>query len=259
MATFWKGSLKLSLVTCAVGMTPATSEREKIRFHILNRATGNRVESRSVDAKTGEPVAEEDEVKAYQEGEEAPVFLEDDELDDVALDSTRTIAIDMFVPRHSIPWIWYDKPHFLVPADAVGTEAFSVIREAMAATDTVGIARLVLYRRERAVMLKPRDKGVVLWTLRYGDEVRDQEGPTDGEKPEPDALALFAQLIERHRSQWAPSLVKDPVQENLRKIIAAKRRKPRKAPSAAPAEKASTVVSIVEALKRSIAQEKARR
>ena len=173
--SFWKGYLKLSLVTCPVAMVPATSENEKVRFHTLNSKTGNRVVSQYVDAVSGKSVDEDDEVKGYPRGEDEYVILEDDELEAVALESTRTIDIDMFVSADSIEWIWYDKPHYLTPDDPVGEEAFSVIRDAMELTGTVGVSRLVLYRRERAVMLEPRDRGIVLWTLRYGDEVRDFE------------------------------------------------------------------------------------
>ena len=171
---YWKGYLKLSLVTCPVQMMPATSESEKVRFHTLNRETKNRVVSHYVDAVTGKEVNEEDEVKGYQRGENDYIILEDEELEDVALDSTRTIDIDVFSPRDSIEWIWLDTPYYLSPNDPVGQEAFSVIRDAMAAEDMVGISRLVISRRERAVMLEPRGKGIVLWTLRYGDEVRDE-------------------------------------------------------------------------------------
>ncbi|TGT74803.1 Ku protein, partial [Mesorhizobium sp. M8A.F.Ca.ET.161.01.1.1] len=90
------------------------------------------------------------------------------------LDSTKTIDISTFTPRDSIEWIWLDTPYYLSPNDAVGQEAFSVIRDAMEAQNMVGISRLVITRRERAVMLEPRGKGIVLWTLRYGDEVRDE-------------------------------------------------------------------------------------
>jgi DNA end-binding protein Ku len=170
----WRGYLKLSLVTCPVAMLPATSEAAKISLHTLNRATGNRVQSRYVDAETGKQVGRgEDQVKGYELAEGDYVMLEDEELDAVALESTRTIDIEMFVPEDSIGWMWYDTPHFLVPDDKVGEEAFSVIREAMLASRTRGISRAVLYHRERAVLLEPRDKGIVLWTLRYGDEVRD--------------------------------------------------------------------------------------
>ncbi len=116
---FWKGYLKLSLVTCRVAMTPAVTESSKLRFHNINRKTGNRVVSRYVDAETGKPVDDEDQVKGYERAEDDYVLFEDDELEDVALESTRTIDIESFVPRSSIGWIWYDSPHYLAPADKV--------------------------------------------------------------------------------------------------------------------------------------------
>src|SRR3546814_10620289 len=115
--TFWKGYLKLSLVTCPVAMMPATSESEKVRFHTLNRKTRNRLQSRYVDAETGKPVDEDEQVRGYESGDGEYVILEDEEPESVALESTRTINIDMFVPKDSIEWIWYDKPHYLVPDD----------------------------------------------------------------------------------------------------------------------------------------------
>jgi DNA end-binding protein Ku len=143
---FWKGYLKLSLVTCPVAMTPATTETEKVRFHTLNRATGARVVSRYVDAESGKPLEEGEAAKGYQRGEDDYILLEDEELEAVRLESTRTIDVDMFVPAESIDWIWYDKAHYLTPDDPVGEEAFSVIRDAMQATGMVGVSRVVLYR-----------------------------------------------------------------------------------------------------------------
>jgi DNA end-binding protein Ku len=259
---FWKGYLKLSLVTCPVTMMPATSESEKVRFHTLNRATGNRVRSRYVDAETGKPVREEDEVKAYRSGADQYVMLEDEDLESVALESARTIDIDMFVDRTAIGWIWYDKPHYLMPDDSVGAEAFAVIREAMLATKTVGISRLVLYRRERAVMLEPRGRGIVLWTLRFGDEVRDpapyfpagQAGKSDRK-----ALALMDALIRERTRDWTPDMVEDPVQARLLEIIASKK-KGKRAPRRRKApERPSNVVSIMDALRKSIASEETTR
>lgn len=259
---YWKGYLKLSLVTCPVSMSPATSENEKIRFHTLNRKTGNRVVSQYVDAVTEKPVDEDDEVKAYQTGEDDYVILEDEEIEGVGLESTRTIDIDMFVPRDSIDWVWYDAPHFLVPDDPVGEEAFSVIRDAMTATDTVGISRLVLYRRERAVMLEPRGRGIVLWTLRYGDEVRDPgiyfqnagDVPTDKQ-----LMPLVKQLIGERTRSWDASLVKDPVQDRLLDIISEKkkgRKKPVKAKEGAEPERTGNVINIMDALRKSISEGK---
>ena len=256
--SFWKGYLKLSLVTCPVAMMPATTEGEKVRFRTLNRATGHRVQSRYVDAETGKPVDEDDEVKGYESGESKYVMLEDEEIASVALESTRTIDIDMFVPKDSIEWIWYDRPHYLMPDDPVGEEAFSVIRDAMAATDTVGISRLVLYRRERAVMLKPRDRGIELWTLRYGEDVRDPNiyfADIKGEKADPKLLSLVTTLIDERSKPWDPSLVSDPVQERLLEIIASKKKGKRPPKPKQPPERPSNVVNIMDALRKSIASE----
>lgn len=257
---FWKGYLKLSLVNCPVTMAPATSEADKVRFHTMNAKTGNRVVSRYVDSISGKPVRDEDEVKGYARGEDDYIILEDDEIDQVALSSTRTIDIDMFVPADTIGWIWYDRPHYLSPADRVGEEAFSVIRAAMADTGTVGIARLVLYRRERAVMLEPRGNGIVVWTLRYGDEVRDAAeyfAKVEDKKPDPKLMTLVKRLIDERKQPWSPDMASDPVQARLLDLIAAKKKGRKRVPKAKaePATK-DNVISIMDALKRSLAAEK---
>ena len=259
--SFWKGYLKLSLVTCPVAMTPATSESEKVRFHTLNRRTGNRIISEYIDTVSKKPVKEENEVKGYPRGEDDYVLLEDDELDAVALESTRTIDIDMFVPADSIGWIWYDTPHYLTPDDPVGEEAFAVIRDAMHATEMVGMSRLVLYRRERAVMLEPRDKGIVLWTLRYGDEMRstkDYFSNIGSGKADPKPAALVKTLIGERTRPWTSKMVDDPVQDRLLEIIAAKKKggkRPAKAPKP-EVEAPSNVINIMDALRRSLSAEK---
>ena len=256
--TFWKGYLKLSLVTCPVAMMPATSESEKIRFHTLNRKTGNRVVSRYVDSVTRKPVDDEDEVRGYQRGEDDYVMLEEDELDDVALESTRTIDIETFVPSDEISWIWYDKPHYLLPDDKVGEEAFAVIREAMSTNQVAGIARLVMYRRERAVLLEPRDRGIILWTLRYGDEVRDAADYFSGigkERSEPDQLDLMKKYIKARTRKWDASLAEDPVQENLLEMIESKKKERKSRPAKPKADEApSNVINIMDALKASLAK-----
>jgi DNA end-binding protein Ku len=257
--SFWKGYLKLSLVTCPVAMAPAISASEKIRFHTLNRSTGNRVESRYVDAETGKPVADDDIARGYQNGDDSFVLLDDAELDAVALESTRTIDIETFVPAASIAWVYYDTPHYLTPNDRVGEEAFSVIRDAMEATQTGGIARLVLYRRERAVLLLPSGAGIVVWTLRYGDEVRPDNAyfaAIADEKPGAKPLALVKQLIEARTVAWSPKLVRDPVEERLHDIIAAKKKGRRAVSKPKPAARTGNVVNIMDALRRSIAADK---
>jgi DNA end-binding protein Ku len=258
--SFWKGYLKLSLVTCPVAMTPATTEGEKVRFHILNRNTGNRVVSQYVDSVTGAPIGEDDTVKGYPRNEKDYVLLEDEELDALSLESTRTIDIDTFAPSASIDWIWFDKPHYLTPDDPIGVEAFVVIRDAMKATGTVGLSRLVMYRRERAVMVEPRDKGLVLWTLRFADEVRDSKDYFDkvrAETPNARALGLISKLIEERKSHWDPAMTQDPVQAQLLDIISGKKKehKPLRGRKQAPATP-SNVVNIMDALRKSIDVEK---
>lgn len=260
---YWKGYLKLSLVNCAVQMTPATSESEKVRFHTLNRATNNRVVSHYVDSVTGKDVKEENEVKGYERGENDYVILEDEELENVALDSTRTIDISTFTKRDTIEWIWLDTPYYLSPNEKIAQEAFSVIRDAMASQDMVGISRLVISRRERAVMLEPRGKGIVLWTLRYGDEVRDEDSYFDSiadEEPDADMMPLIQKLIKKQTKPWDAKMVVDPVQDRLLGIIKEKKKqqkKPTRAKTKAPASpsKPSNVINIMDALKKSVAAE----
>ena len=252
---FWKGYLKLSLVSCPVAMTPAVGQQDKIRFHTLNRATGNRVESRYVDAVTGKPVDEDDEAKGYPRGDDEFVMLEEEELEAVALESTHTIDIEGFVPRESVGWVWLDRPHFLTPDDPVGEEAYCVIRDAMKATDSVGLSRLVLYGREKGVMLEPRDRGIVVWTLRYGDEIRDPDDYFTGlgkGRTESKLERLVESLIEKRSQAWDAKMLSDPVQDHLRAIIAAKRKGHKPAKAKPAQEKPSNVVSIMDALRRSL-------
>ena len=254
----WKGYLKLSLVTCPVQMAPATSESEKVRFHTLNRETHNRVVGRYVDSVTGKEIKEADEARGYQRGENDYVILEDEELETVALESAKTIDIDVFAPRDSIEWIWLDTPYYLAPDDQVGQEAFSVIRGAMAAEDVVGVSRLVISRRERAVMLEPRGKGIVLWTLRYGDEVRDERtyfGEIDGNRSDSAAMPLIQQWIKKQTRDWDGKLAADPVQEKLLEIIEAKRKKTKRPAKARASELKVTpdnVINIMDALRKSV-------
>jgi DNA end-binding protein Ku len=262
---FWKGYLKFSLVSCAVAMTPATSDRGRVRFHTLNAESGNRVQSRYVDTATGKPVEDDDQVKGYPVAEDSFVTLEDEELEAFALESTRTIDIETFVPRDSIGWIWLDQPYYLVPDDKPGEEAFAVIREAMRATETAGIARLVLFRRERAVMVEPCGKGLLVWTLRYGDEVREPEGNFQGvgkSKPDKAALNLIGRLIDARRVEWSDDLVKDPVQEALVSTIESKQKPGKskgKRKATGPEPTGGNVVSIMDALRKSVESEAGRK
>ncbi|QND22995.1 Ku protein (plasmid) [Rhizobium ruizarguesonis] len=179
-------------------ITPATSESEKVRFHTLNRETGNRIVK---------PVKDENEAKGYARGENDYVLLTDDDLDAIALDTVKTIDMDKFAPAEK--WVYLERPHHLIPDDPVGQEAFAVIRDAMAADNVVGVSKLVIGRRERAVVLEPRGQGIALWTLRFGDEVRPEENYFEDidEAADPDLVPLVQQLIkQKSAGGFPPSL-----------------------------------------------------
>jgi len=260
---YWRGYLKLSLVTCPVAMTPATSESEKVRFHTINEKTGNRVVSQYVDSVTGKTVEDEHQARGYERGDDDYVILTDEELETVELETVRTIDIEKFVARDQIEWIYLDTPFYLTANEKIGDEAFAVIREAMRERDVVGISRVVLGRRERAVVLEPRGEGMVVWTLRYGDEVRSEaEHLTGISRGSPKkAVAALEAVIKKRVRDWSPSMVSDPIQESLLKLIASKKKSKtasKKSGSKSDkghGEKPSNVVNIMDALKKSVAKE----
>jgi DNA end-binding protein Ku len=262
--TFWNGYLKLSLVTCAVEMSAATAPSERVRFHTLNRKTGHRVVSRYIDAGTGKPVRDADQIRGFPIGEDKYVMLDDEELDAVALETTHTLEIERFVPRDSVDLRYLERPHYLMPREPIAVEAYSVIRDAMASSGNAGLSRLVLYRRERPVMIEPRGTGMIVWTLRSGDEVRDVDAyfaDTSDAAPPKDTLKLARELVTRRTVEWKDSLFRDRVQDALLDIIAARSKQKPKAKRKAPAteESEGKVVSIMDALRRSLANESRKR
>src|SRR6185437_508060 len=171
----WKGFLKLSLVSCSVALYSATTKNQRVRFNIINRETGNRIRNEVVDAETGDPVEQEDRVKGYKTDDNEYLLLDDEELDNVALESTHTIDIEEFVPISDVDRIYLDESYYLVPQVEVAQEAFAVIREAMRKEELAGLARVVIYRREHLLLLRPRGKGLLATTLRPKNEVRDEK------------------------------------------------------------------------------------
>jgi len=248
----WKGFLKLSLVSCSVGLVQAVSSRERIRFNIINRETGNRVRYRQIDAETGEDVPEEDRVKGFKVADGNYVLLEPEELDEVALESTHTIDIGSFVPRKDIDDIYLDTPYYLFPDDEVGVEAFAVIRDAMRSTALVGIAHVVLHNHEHVLMLEPLDKGIKATALRYQDEIRDaKEYFSDIEtvKVPKDMLELAEHILKTKRGHFDPSKYSDRYEDALKALIKAKQAGK---PAPTPPERPSNVINLMDALRRSV-------
>jgi DNA end-binding protein Ku len=247
----WKGYLKLSLVSCAVALFPATTTRERVRFNIINRKTGHRVRYEVVDSETGREVPQEDRLKGYKIGGDY-VLLDEEELDKVALESTHTIDIDSFVPRQEVDGLYLDEPYYLVPDGEASDEAFAVIREAMREEALVGIARVVLYRRERLLMLEPCGEGIVGTTLRYGNEVRDADDYFDDiphSRIAKDTLDLAKHILRSKKAKFDPSKFKDRYETALKQLIAAKRAG--RAPPAPPPQPGN-VVNLMDALRRSV-------
>ena len=249
----WKGYLKLSLVSCSVAMYTATSTSSRIRLHIINRETGNRIRNQAIDSETGDVVENEDKVKGYEVDKGKYVLLEEDELDEVALESTHTIDIESFVDRDEVDEIYLDESFYIVPNDEVAYEAFAVIREAMKKKDMVGLGRVVMHRRERLLMLQPRGKGITATALRYKPEVRKEDAYFDeipATKVPSDMLQLAEHILEQKKGHFDPDKFEDRYEEALGTLIKAKRAG--KEPPTAPTPKPSNVINLMDALRRSV-------
>jgi DNA end-binding protein Ku len=248
----WKGFLKLSLVSCAVALYSATSTSQRILFNIINRKTGNRIRNDVVDAETGQPVEPEDRVKGYQVDKGQYVLVEDDELDNVALESTHSIDIEEFVPVSEVDRIYLDESYYIVPQDDVAEEAFAVIREAMRKEDLAGLARVVIYRREHLLLLRPRGKGLLATTLRYKTEVRDEHEYFDdipNVNVPADMVKLATHILESKKGHFDPDKFEDRYETALNALIKAKRAG--KAPPVLAEPRPSNVINLMDALRRS--------
>jgi DNA end-binding protein Ku len=256
----WKGFLKLSLVSCSVALYPATTTNQRVSFNIINKKTGNRIRYDVVDAETGEEVEKEDRVKGYRLENKDYLLLEDEELENVALESTHTIDIEEFVPVADVDRIYLDESFYLVPQDDVAQEAFAVIREAMRKEELAGLAKVVIYRRERLLLLRPRGKGLLATALRYKDEVRDEDEYFDDipdVKVSSDMLKLATHILETKKGKFDPKKFEDRYENALKDLIKAKRAG--KKPPTVEEPRPSNVVNLMDALKRSARGEAARR
>ncbi len=250
----WKGYLKLSLVSCPVAMYNATSSAEKVSFHLLNRATGNRLHRQMIDPDTGQAVSGDAVVHGYEIAKGRFVTVEDDEIAGVALQSTHTIDVDQFVERAEVNDVYLDAPYYLVPDDRMGAEAFAVIREAMRKRRMAGIARVVLARRERIVLLEPRGRGIVATTLRYAHEIKGEDGffaDIPDVRIAGEMLDLAEHIIDTKKHAFDPDGFKDRYETALLDLIKAKQTGNALAPEA-PAAGSGNVVDLMEALRRSV-------
>jgi DNA end-binding protein Ku len=249
----WKGFLRLSLVTCPIALFPATSESEKISFNQINQKTGHRIKYVKVDADTGDEVANEDIIKGYKVDTDSYLEITKEELENIALESTRTIDIDQFVPRSEIDDLYIVRPYYLVPDGKVGHDAYAVIRDTIKTTNKVALARVVLTNREHIIAVEARDKGLMGMLLRYPYEVRDASDYFEDIKDvkiTKDMLDLAKHIVDQKSGHFDPESFEDHYEKALNELLA---KKQKGLPiAAAKRPQASNVVDLMDALRQSL-------
>jgi DNA end-binding protein Ku len=251
---YWKGYLKLSLVSCPVAAHAACSSSERVSFRQINRKTGNRLRQQLIDEETREPVDGSDKARGYEIGKGQFMLVEDEELEAIEIESTHAIDIDSFVPRSEIDQRFFETPYYITPNDPVGQEAFAVIREAMRCKALVALGRIVLAKRERVIALEPYRKGLIGTTLHYASEVRDAENyfaDIPDLSPAPELLGLAAQILDSKLRTCDPSAFRDRYEEALMAHLKAKQAglPPQPKQSWAVPRRA---INLMEALRRSV-------
>jgi DNA end-binding protein Ku len=257
LRAYWKGYLKLSLVSCPISLFPATSEREKISFHQLNKKTGNRIKYKKVDAETGHEVDPDQIVKGYEVSKGQYIELDPEELEAVALESKRVIEIDQFVPKQEIDELYMRDPYYLVPDGEVGQQAFAVIREAVRQEGMVALGKVVFTSREHIIALEARGKGLLGMTLRYPYEVRKEEDYFDDiptEKIPKDMIDLATHIVKTKVGKFDPDEFEDRYEDALKELL---KKKQLGEKIERPKERApSNVVSLMDALRQSVQESK---
>ncbi|MGE0153220.1 MAG: Ku protein [Reyranellaceae bacterium] len=252
---FWRGHLKLSLVSCPVQLHSAITDRNDIHLNFINPETGNRIRNQIIDAETEEVVAREELVRGYQFAKDRYVTISEEELAELKIDSSSTLEIEKFVPQEDIPAVFFDKVYYIVPDGDAGLEAFVVIRDAMDKAGMFAISRVVLARKERVIAMRPKDKGIVAYSLREADDIKpDKEYFKDIESPrvDKDMLEIAMRLVRQKSGHFDPKDYEDRYEQRMRDLIQAKL----KGVELEPLEEAEEpkVVDLMEALKRSLDQ-----
>lgn len=253
---YWKGYLKLSLVSCPIALYPASSSSERVSFNRINKKTGNRLKQQQIDSETGELVEREDVGRGYEVGKGEYLQIEDEEIEKIQIESTHSIDIDSFVPKSEIDNRYLDSPYYIAPTDKVGQEAFAVIRDTIRDKGMVALGRVVLARREHVVMLEAFDKGLLATTLRYPYEVREAtayfEDVPELKLPK-EMKELAAHIVDSKATHFDPNTFQDRYETALVEMLRAKQagrviETPKQAPT-------PHVINLMDALRASIGAE----
>src|SRR5476651_2294980 len=251
---YWKGSLKLSLVSCPVLLYPASTSVDKTRFHLINKKTGNRLKQQMVDSETGDVVESDQKGRGYELKKGEYVEIEKDELEAVQIESNHTIDIDSFVPKDEIDKRYLNHPYYIAPDGKAGIDAFAVIRDAMKDQDRVALARIVLTNREHVIAIEPLGKGLLGTTLRYPYELRDESDYFDDIKSpriSKDMVELASHILETKAAHFEPSKFKDEYEDALKTLVKRKAAgKPVRVTERE--ERPNNVISLMDALKQSL-------
>ena len=251
---YWKGTLKLSLVSCPVVLYPATTAAEKTRFHMINRETGNRLKQQMIDSETGDVVESDQKGRGYELRKGKYVEIEPEELEAVQIESNHTIDIESFVPSEEIDQRFLNHPYYIAPDGKAAVDAFAVIRDAMKDQDRVALARIVLTNREHVIAIEPLGKGLLGTTLRYPYELRDEDDYFDDIKSPKitrDMVELAGHILHMMAAHFDPSKFKDDYEDALKALVRRKASgKPIKMPE--PEEKPDNVINLMDALKASL-------
>jgi Ku protein len=256
---YWRGYLRLSLVTCPILLYPATTQAEKTHFHMINKRTGNRLHQQMVDAETGEVVEKDEKGRGYKVAKGKYVEIEEEELDAIEIESTRTLEIDSVVPKDEVDQRYLDRPYYIVPGDdKAGIEAFAVIRNAMQDKGRVALGRIVMAHREYVMAIEPLEKGVLATTLHYPYELRDTEpyfGAIRSPRVPRETVRLAEHILDSKAGHFDPSDFKDEYESALKKLV---QRKAKGHTIEAPEERPqpSNVINLMDALRRSLQAER---
>src|ERR1700710_2205712 len=251
---YWKGSLKLSLVSCPVLLYPASTSFDKTRFHMINKETGNRLKQQMIDSETGDVVESDQKGRGYEVSKGEYVEVEREELEAVQVESNHTIDIDSFVPREEIDKRYLNNPYYIAPDGKAGVDAFAVIRDAMKDKDRVALARIVLSNREHVIAIEPLGKGLLGTTLRYPYELRDEDDYFDdikNPKISKDMIELASHILDSKAAHFDPSKFKYEYENALKTLV--KRKAAGKPVKAVEREEPpDNVINLMDALRQSL-------
>lgn len=248
----WKGLLKVAEVTCPVALYTAASTSERISFHTLNRKTGNRVHRQFIDEVTGKSVEKEDQVKGYDRGDGDYIVLEPEEIAEAIPESDKTLDVATFLPCDEIDDLFFDRPYYVTPSTPVAAEAFGLIRDAMAKRETAALARTVIFRRMRSILIRPHEAGMIATTLNFDYEVRPAESAFENIrklKIESEMLELAEHIIRTKAGRFDPKAFDDRYESAVAELVKAKI-EGRKIKPVKPPEPAK-VVNLLDALRQS--------